>query len=1410
MDAKKTVKTLLTAAIVTGGIAACNNGSTATTNNDTVATNETKKTAPKKDVTPKKDTDEVYDKLVKDAAERTGLNFNDKGPEIFGIANEITVPMGTTMDDLLYGVYALDADGNEVEVKLETSLVSFLKAGKYQTYLTAVDKDGNATLYPVNITILPGKKQTTPVNPAEPQPMVAAISDEQVSEIPEVTQVVTGTTDTGNTSDKSESTHTISDEEKALKKALQEAKTKLSNAEKAVVNAAADLAKKENALKKAEKALEDAKANVTSTAEDITRAEANLAAKKQAYADAEKARVDAYNAYMKAVNDATNSPEFQAAVDAVNAKNEALVDAMGVAASALAQFDAATSAVETAQSVVNEKEQALNDAKTALADAKSDKDASDAKVQELENAVAEKKKDLDDAVAVLATAQEAYDAVALQLTESPEYQAAVAATEASNNEMLTAIGAAAETATVVNETKTALDEAKTAKAEKDAILAEKQAAAEQAEKALDEAIEKADELRHASREAGKATEAAEQELADLEAQIETARQNKTSIEADINETLAEMEGYDQAIEDARAAYEQAAAAYKEAKKQVAKGSIGFFQEREAEQGATASIDDLLNESIKNALAAGNVDKGITHVGAEGDATSLENMKLAVSYLHECNELRASDDNNSGVDKEPLVVSDILMLGAQVEANFAAEQYKHNTLFNGDWNGQILARMYNDQDPYYAWYTKEKKVYDEGRSGTTGHYKIIANPDGSTLYRYTATGIGVNSVGGEENSNAKTWMQNFVMKSSYKAATYSVDEYEAAFLEYYDRVMGAVNTAQAAMDDAKNAYIASINANTGMSDEEKASLIVSAEAMFDNAAQIDDVGEKIAQFTSLYESAVVASDSFTATLEADQATLDETLANLPDAQRAAYDTFVEKYDRVREIEAVMYTVTGDERANYKQEYDELVAEINTICDENNLWTVTDLYAKTITDENTIASTNLFIADLEGKLADLNNQKAALEDELTGLQAQYGVDLLASGATAEEKAKVEQLTAELAAVNTSIDNLSTAIEAGTQAVEDCKAAQEKAADAAEDAVTEVNALSIEAQNASAEAESAKIDADNAAADVTTAEEAYNSAKAAKDEADQTVEEKKAAYEAAKANADEVARQINENVDAAKAAVDDASAKAEEAKKEYDYLLTLSNEAIADNEAAGAALEEAKSNVENAEAALESAQADLTTAQTDAESKKAVLDQANADAEKAQAEYDDAVAKADDIKAEIDANVAEQKAAYEAAENAESAAGEEVLEANAAVTDATIAHDNAVQAVETAEKAVETAETAKAEAEVVLETAVEAREIAQDNYNEIKEVYDYYKENGEMPAVQAPVEQMPINNKVPYETEQVTENTTYNAVENEVVITETPAPDAAPATQEAAPEATPATTQEETPAPVEEQPATEEVNG
>ena len=114
------------------------------------------------------------------------------------------------------------------------------------------------------------------------------------------------------------------------------------------------------------------------------------------------------------------------------------------------------------------------------------------------------------------------------------------------------------------------------------------------------------------------------------------------------------------------------------------------------------------------------------------------------------------------------------------------------------------------------------------------------------------------------------------------------------------------------------------------------------------------------------------------------------------------------------------------------------------------------------------------------------------------------------------------------------------------------------------------------------------------------------------------------------------------------------------------------------------------------------------------------------------------------------------------------------------------------------------------MVLETAIEARDVAQDNYNEVKEVYDYYKENGEMPAVQAPVEQMPIDNKVPYETEQVTENTTYDAVEKVAVITETTTPDVAPATQEAAPEATPATTQEETPAPVEEQPATEEVNG
>ena len=148
----------------------------------------------------------------------------------------------------------------------------------------------------------------------------------------------------------------------------------------------------------------------------------------------------------------------------------------------------------------------------------------------------------------------------------------------------------------------------------------------------------------------------------------------------------------------------------------------------------------------------------------------------------------------------------------------------------------------------------------------------------------------------------------------------------------------------------------------------------------------------------------------------------------------------------EIEAVMYTVTGEERANYQEQYNALIDEANKIRSENNLGYVSSLYSIVRADQTALENTNGFIADLETKLGDLNDQKTALETELAGLQAQYGVDLLASGATAEEKAKVEQLTAELAAVNTSIDNLSTAIEAGTQAVEDCKAAQEKAADAA----------------------------------------------------------------------------------------------------------------------------------------------------------------------------------------------------------------------------------------------------------------------------------------------------------------------------------------------------------------------------
>lgn len=250
-----------------------------------------------------------------------------------------------------------------------------------------------------------------------------------------------------------------------------------------------------------------------------------------------------------------------------------------------------------------------------------------------------------------------------------------------------------------------------------------------------------------------------------------------------------------------------------AKEKAALGSLGFFQylaETEDSTSAKAAIAILTSQDGTDAKGlrpsyvwmAESWEQfyAYTHIGDEKDATSLENMKRAIAFIEECNQLRTTDNNFQGC--EPLVVNDAVIAIAQLNANWATfsdgSYNSHATVFNTNEN---LAWYYLDRpgsdDPFEGWYDREKAIYDNKSSGITGHYLNITNKD------LSVTGFGVNLSEDSSGATRINCAQEFIREIYYGGygfgETYSVDEYRERFNQYYYNVMTELNNAQAAYD-----------------------------------------------------------------------------------------------------------------------------------------------------------------------------------------------------------------------------------------------------------------------------------------------------------------------------------------------------------------------------------------------------------------------------------------------------------------------------------------------------------------------------------------------------------------------------------------------------------------------------------
>ena len=500
----------------------------------------------------------------------------------------------------------------------------------------------------------------------------------------------------------------------------------------------------------------------------------------------------------------------------------ALTDANSKLQEAQKKYDAllnGTSEEEISKDV-EEKEKALAEAKKALEDAQTtvsiltqQKAESEAKVteatQNVENAqkayaeaqtsVNEAQKALDTAVANYNEKKAIYDGASDPAIKA-QYEADIKNAE---NELVTAqtnLQVALENQTAkanaVTSAEKSLSDVNQEILNLDAQIAEKQKALDMLNQTINDAETALNEAK-AQLETAKANQASkEKELETAKANLEKAKQDVAAQQSKVSEAQEAVIAQEKVVTQLRTDKEQAQA-------KIEQGSKGFFEA----YGYTDALKILEEQSTANG--------GSTNIGAENDATSLENFKRALSMVRYGNTLRTSDTNFTG--REDLKVNPTLFAISQVQINATAngKKFDHSDLYDVGENITASQQYKDDKGLYTNWYESEKQVYDyitakgwtiaDVRNDETklnevmeavghsniqvGHYKnlIGLNSDATgTAYIYSKTP----APDGYRCNAGQVFA--YVSRSNYitNVNTMTIDEFEAQFNAYYNKLMNA--------------------------------------------------------------------------------------------------------------------------------------------------------------------------------------------------------------------------------------------------------------------------------------------------------------------------------------------------------------------------------------------------------------------------------------------------------------------------------------------------------------------------------------------------------------------------------------------------------------------------------------------
>lgn len=310
----------------------------------------------------------------------------------------------------------------------------------------------------------------------------------------------------------------------------------------------------------------------------------------------------------------------------------------------------------------------------------------------------------------------------------------------------------------------------------------------------------------AQRSAEDTERAAQEALAQAQRDVEAAEQERAAsanMVRDAQRALAsatkERDGAKEAVpegvtvasaskglEDAKAGAEAARTALEdskgEAQTQFDRGSLGFFEAMGAEDAvAELQTDYRYPNQDPFSGQTGYRIADDTRIGAADDATHLDNMKTAIAWLPEANELRQSDGQPA------LPVADVLMAQAQVNINWS-QQLPRGHSDNG-WDNL----SWNYENPFDGWFHRERPIYFEAQqqgrdpfSAGAGHYMALVNP------KMRATGFAVNTE--EFYHDGYPWTVAHAQTFAYDwtpETTYSVAEYTERFNAYYNGLVDAI-------------------------------------------------------------------------------------------------------------------------------------------------------------------------------------------------------------------------------------------------------------------------------------------------------------------------------------------------------------------------------------------------------------------------------------------------------------------------------------------------------------------------------------------------------------------------------------------------------------------------------------------